>query len=144
MTVSSYLFTRTGSKSPRSSLVSSYASRSFRLQVGKRHATSSRRRPVTPDPTPTLKCDLAGCSARFTTDESLTLHRQCHVGGGSGLKNKFRCVVCQVAFCYWWPLRLHLWREHDRLMDFACDFRTASARKVDSARSSVGSIPSFI
>ncbi|XP_074661732.1 uncharacterized protein LOC141914442 [Tubulanus polymorphus] len=66
----------------------------------------------------TIACNIGKCSAKFFLDESLKMHRACHIEAS----NDFRCHVCDdETFKTWKTCQIHLYRKHNIDTDlFTC------------------------
>ena len=83
-----------------------------------------------------VKCKVAGCKARFKTENSLEEHMKCHSRTEDGELGKgFKCLQCPFTSLQWSPVRLHLWMKHSINLDLLscdkCEYCTDAIHKLE-------------
>ncbi|XP_069939489.1 zinc finger protein 39 isoform X2 [Cherax quadricarinatus] len=69
----------------------------------------------------TFKCSLRTCKYKFSSEDNLNQHQQCHGQPGSGEERVFTCHRCFLKYDKWSMCQLHLWKAHGIDIDlFTC------------------------
>ncbi|XP_042204629.1 zinc finger protein 227-like isoform X2 [Homarus americanus] len=83
----------------------------------------------------TFKCPIPTCKYRFSSEENLFQHQECHGQPGSGEERVFTCHQCFFKYDKWAMCQLHLWKAHGIDIDlFTCGichtYKTCTQQKL--------------
>ena len=94
-----------------------------------------------------LRCPTEWCKAKFTTEESLKIHRDCH-DEKDDIYTPFKCPRCTSPFTAWKVLRMHLWKEHSVDLDLfkcpSCEYRIDTLSKLELHAKTHGSARPYV